>query len=108
MAYPTLVNGQITDAVSQANVTILAAAPAQAMATLYQVMAQSIGLSMQNAVARQRSMAMIDTAVTTQGTSLLYSTPVAAGARGTTEVFSGNGLAELIAALTAVAAMKKG
>ncbi|ACI99390.1 MULTISPECIES: RebB family R body protein [Rhodospirillales] len=99
MADPTLVNGQITDAVTQANVKVLGDAPAQAIASVYQVMAQTVGLSMQNAVANQQNMSTIDTAVTTQGVNLLYSLPVAAGARGTNEIFSGNSLAELIAQL---------
>ena len=41
----------------------------------------------------------IDTGVTTQGVNLIYTMPVAADARGTNEVFSGNSLAELIASL---------
>ncbi|MEM7246316.1 MAG: RebB family R body protein, partial [Acidobacteriota bacterium] len=36
MAYPTSVNDQITDSVTQANVKVLADAPAMAMASLYQ------------------------------------------------------------------------
>ena len=99
MADPTLVNGQITDAVTQANVKVLGDAPAQAIATVYQVMAQAVGLSMQNAVANQQNMNTIDTGVTTQGVNLLYTMPVASDARGTNEIFSGNSLAELIAEL---------
>lgn len=101
MADITAVNSQITDAVTQANVKVLADAPAQALGTVYQVMAQTVGLSMQNAVANQQNMNTIDTGVTTQGVNLLYSMPVAAGARGTNEIFSGNALAETIADLKA-------
>jgi hypothetical protein len=97
----TTVNSQITDAVTQANVKVLADAPAQAMGTVYQVMAQATGLSMQNAVANQQNMNTIDTSVTTQGVNLLYSMPVAADARGTNEIFSGNALAETLADLKA-------
>lgn len=105
MADPTLVNGQITDSVTQANVKVLGDAPAQAIGTLYQVMAQAVGLSMQNAVANQQNMSTIDTGVTTQGVNLLYSLPVAAGARGTNEIFSGNALAEMLAQLKATVEM---
>jgi hypothetical protein len=73
MADPTLVNGQITDAVTQANVKVLGDAPAMALGTLYQVMAQATGLSMQNAVNAQQQMNVVNQAVTTQGVSLLYS-----------------------------------
>ena len=101
MAVSTTVNDQITDAVTQANVKVLADAPAQAMATIYQVMAQTVGLSMQNSVANQQNMNTIDTSVTTHGVNLIYSMPVAAGARGTNEIFSGNALAETLADLKA-------
>jgi hypothetical protein len=55
MAFPTSVNDQITDAVTQANVKVLGDAPAQALAALYQSIAQSIALSAQNAVAAQQN-----------------------------------------------------
>ncbi len=54
MADPTLVNGQITDAVTQTDVMVLGSASAMAIGTLYQVTAQAIALSMQNAVANQQ------------------------------------------------------
>jgi hypothetical protein len=102
MAYPTLVNGQITDAVTQANTTVLGSASANAMATIYQVMAHSVGLSMQNAVANQQRMNALSSGVTTQGVNLLYALPTAADARGTNAVYSGNELASLLAQLKAL------
>ncbi|HUC19057.1 MAG TPA: RebB family R body protein [Acetobacteraceae bacterium] len=102
MADPTLVNGQITDSVTQANVKVLADAPAQALATVYQVSGSTAGLSMQNAVANQQSKSLLGTATTTQAVNLLYSMPVAADARGTNEIFSGNALAEALAQLKTV------
>jgi hypothetical protein len=108
MADPTLVNGQITDAVTQTNVTVLGNAAANAMATVYQVMAHSVGLSMQNAVAHQQRMNAISSGVTTQGVNLLYGQPTAANARGTQTVFSGNEMAAVLAGLQAVMqALKK-
>lgn len=102
MASPTLVNGQITDAVTQANVTVLGNAAANAMATVYQVMAHSVGLSMQNAVAHQQRMNTLSNGVTTQGVGLLYGQPTAVQARGTNTIFSGNELASLLAELKAI------
>jgi hypothetical protein len=102
MADPTLVNGQITDSVTQANVKVLGDAPAHALATVFQVAGNVAGLSMQNAVALQQSRSTIGTSVTTQGVNLLYSMPVAAGARGTNEIFSGNAVAEMLAQLKTV------
>ena len=54
MAYPTLVNSRITDAVTQQNVSVLASAPAIAMGTIYQSAAHSIGVLYQNATLAQQ------------------------------------------------------
>jgi Killing trait len=72
---PTSVNSQITDAVTQSNVKVLGEAPAMAMGTVYQTMAQSVGLSMQNAVSAQQQMNTIAQAATAQGVNLIYSVP---------------------------------
>ncbi|HET9226003.1 MAG TPA: RebB family R body protein [Thermoanaerobaculia bacterium] len=69
------VNSQITDAVTQSNVKVLGEVPAMAMGTIYQTMAQSVGLSMQNAVSAQQQMNVIAQAATTQGVNLIYSIP---------------------------------
>ena len=59
----TVVNSQITDAVTQTNVKVLAEAPAQSMAMVYQTMAHSLSLSMQNAVSSQSAMQQLNTAI---------------------------------------------
>lgn len=64
MADNTPVNSQITDAVTQTNVKVLGEAPAQAMAALYQTMAHSISLSMQNAMQAQGGLQQIGNAIT--------------------------------------------
>ena len=73
MAIPTPVNGQITDAVTQSNVTVLGDSPAMAMGNLYQVSAQAFGLMMQNAAAAQQQANVMAQAATTQGVAMLYS-----------------------------------
>lgn len=47
------VNAQATDAVTQTNVKVLGEAPAEGMGTLYQTMAHSVNLAMENAAAAQ-------------------------------------------------------
>ena len=49
MAYPTAVNNQITDSVTQANVKVLGDAPAMALSMLYQATAQALGNAAHNA-----------------------------------------------------------
>lgn len=53
MAADTPVNSQITDAVTQTNVKVLGEAPAQSMALVYQTMAHSMSLAMQNSMQTQ-------------------------------------------------------
>lgn len=64
MAEPTAVNGQITDAVTQANVTVLGQAPAQALGTLYQAVAHSVSLALVNATQAQAALQVIGNAAT--------------------------------------------
>jgi hypothetical protein len=59
MAYPTELNGQITDAVTEASVMTTGSAPSQAMAQLYQSVAHAAGLAAQNAVAGQQTAATL-------------------------------------------------
>ncbi|MBB3848935.1 hypothetical protein FHT14_002390 [Xanthomonas arboricola] len=54
MAFPTSVNNQINDAVTQSNVKVIGEAPAMAMGTIYQSMAHSTGILFQNAVSVQQ------------------------------------------------------
>lgn len=66
MAFPTAVNSQITDAVSQANVKVLGDAPAMAMGNLYQATAQALANAAHNATAAQQQGNVIAQAVTTR------------------------------------------
>ncbi len=66
MAFPTAVNDQITDSVTQANVKVLGDAPAQAMGSLYQTMAASLASAAQNAVTNQQQAQTLAQAVTTR------------------------------------------
>lgn len=73
MAEPTPVNGMITDAVTQANVKVIAEAPAMALASLYQTAAHSTGLAFENAVNAQNNQAILAQSATTQGVMQIYS-----------------------------------
>ncbi|UUX48044.1 RebB family R body protein [Nisaea acidiphila] len=71
MADETPVNSQITDAVTQTNVKVVGEAPAQAMGMVYQSMAHSISLSMQNAMQAQGGLQQIGNAVTSSACRLI-------------------------------------
>jgi hypothetical protein len=73
MADNTPVNGQITDAVTQTNVKVLGEAPAQSMALVYQTMAHSISLAMENAQQAQGGLQQIGNAVTSSAITMIMS-----------------------------------
>ncbi|QCI67999.1 RebB family R body protein [Phreatobacter stygius] len=73
MAFPTAVNDQITDSVTQANVQVLGASPAIAMGNLYQATAQALANAAHNATMAQQQMYLTAQAATTTGVALLYS-----------------------------------
>ncbi|EFO30879.1 RebB like protein [Roseibium sp. TrichSKD4] len=65
------VNAQVTDAVTQTNVKVVAEAPAQVIASLYQVASHASGLSIQNAVHSQQAMNQVTTAVVSKTCQLI-------------------------------------
>ncbi|MEA3010243.1 MAG: hypothetical protein QOJ91_1935 [Sphingomonadales bacterium] len=67
------VGTQVTDGVTQTNVKVLGDAPAMAMGTIYQSLAQATGLSFQNAVTTQNSQNILQQAATTQGIIQIFS-----------------------------------
>ncbi len=78
MAFPTSVNDQITDSVTQANTEVLGTAPAVAMGTLYQATAQALANAAHNATVAQQQLYVMAQAATTMGVSLLLSLDSAA------------------------------
>lgn len=69
----TAVSSQITDAVTQANVKVVAEAPAMALGSLYQTAAHSTGLMFANSVTAQNNQNILAQAATTQGVMQIYS-----------------------------------
>jgi len=72
MAFPTAVNSQITDSVSQANVQVLGVAPAVALGNLFQATAQALSNAAQNAAMAQQQMYVTAQAATAAGVALIY------------------------------------
>ena len=88
MAFPTAVNSQITDAVTQANVKVLGDAPAMAMGNLYQATAQALGNSAHNATSSQQQTMVTAEAATTMGVATLYSIDTASAAKATAAILA--------------------
>ena len=72
MAYPTAVNDQITDAVTQSNVKVIVESAAVALSNLYQATSSALANAIQNATFAQQQSNLIHQATTTQGVNLIY------------------------------------
>ncbi|MED5058836.1 RebB family R body protein, partial [Pseudomonas aeruginosa] len=72
MSFPTAVNDQITDAVTQSNVKVVGEAPAMALGTIYQTMAHAVSAQQQ-----QNALAL---AASNMGVMQIYSLDTAADA----------------------------
>jgi len=89
MAFPTAVNNQITDSVTQANVKVLGDAPAIAMANLYQATAQALANAAHNATTAQQQNNITAQAATVMGVATLYSIDTASTGDATKAILNG-------------------
>ncbi len=88
MAFPTSVNDQITDSVTQANVKVLGDAPAIALGNFYQATAQALSNAAHNATSAQQQAAITMQAATTMGVTTLYSIDTAADGVATSKILN--------------------
>ncbi len=86
MAFPTSVNSQITDSVTQANVEVLGDAPAVAMGNLFQATAQALSNAAHNATIAQQQTNITAQAATTMGVATLYSIDTATTGKATSAI----------------------
>jgi hypothetical protein len=88
MAFPTAVNDQITDSITQANTKVLGDAPAIAMGNLYQATAQALANAAHNATNAQQQSYVTMQAATTQGVATLYALDTAATGVATQDILN--------------------
>ncbi|MEM9458282.1 MAG: RebB family R body protein [Myxococcota bacterium] len=86
MAFPTSVNSQITDSVTQANTKVLGDAPAVAMGNLYQATAQALANAAHNATNSQQQSYVTAQTATTMGVTTLLSIDTATTGVATTKI----------------------
>ena len=87
MAFPTAVNSQITDSITQANTKVLGDAPAVAMGNLFQATAQALSNAAHNATTSQQQTNITAQAATTQGVATLYAIDTASTGVATSKIF---------------------
>ena len=73
MAFPTAVNNQITDSVTQVNTQVLGVSPALSLSNLYQATSQALANAAHNATISQQQTNITAQAATTMGVATLYS-----------------------------------
>jgi len=88
MAFPTAVNSQITDSITQANTKVLGDAPAIAMGNFYQATAQALANAAHNATNNQQQSNITAQAATTMGVTTLYSIDTASDAVGVKQIYT--------------------
>lgn len=86
MAFPTSVNNQITDSVTQVNTKVLGDSPAIAMGNLFQATAQALGNAAHNATTSQQQTNVTAQAATTMGVATLYAIDTASTGIATKKV----------------------
>ena len=86
MAFPTAVNDQITDSVTQGNTKVLGEAPAIAMGNLFVATSQALSNAAHNATNNQQQSYVTMQASTTQGVSTLYAIDTASNGVATREI----------------------
>ncbi|MET0395113.1 MAG: RebB family R body protein [Chitinophagaceae bacterium] len=87
MAFPTAVNDQITDSVSQVNTKVLGDSPAIAMGNLFIATSQALSNAAHNATNNQQQSNVTAQAATTSGITTLYSIDTASDAVGTRRIY---------------------
>ncbi|KVC68456.1 thioredoxin reductase [Burkholderia ubonensis] len=97
-----IVNPAITDAVTQANVKVVAEAPAMAMGSLYQAQSHSLSILFENAVQQQSQSAVQLPTSTNVGIMQLYTLGPASAGAAATEV-GANGVISVLADVIAIA-----
>ena len=87
MAFPTSVNDQITDSVSQVNTKVLGDSPAMAMGNLFMATSQALANAAHNATTSQQQTNITAQAATTSGITTLYCIDTSSDAVGTRKIY---------------------
>jgi hypothetical protein len=88
MAFPTSVNDQITDSITQANTKVLGDAPAVATGNFMVATSQALSNSAHNATNACQQSAVTAQAATTQGVATLYAVETASAGKAAAGIFN--------------------
>ena len=102
MTEETYVNSQVTDAVAQTSMKVLGEAPAEAVGVLYQQMAHSIGLALQNVIAQQQHSYTIHNAITLAASRQLLTVDPIAAAKASQDLMEDSSITDNLVALQSI------
>jgi Killing trait len=88
MAFPTSINSQITDSISQVNTKVLGDSPAMAMGNLFVATGQALSNAAHNATNAQQQSYVTVQAATTQAVGTLLSVDTSSTGISTTDIFT--------------------
>lgn len=88
MAFPTSINSQITDSISQVNTKVIGDSPAMAMGNLFVATGQALSNAAHNATNAQQQSYVTVQAATTQAVGTLLSVDTSSTGISTTDIFS--------------------
>ncbi len=88
MAFPTSVNDQITDSITQANTKVIGDAPAIAMGNLFIATSQALSNAAHNATNSNQQAAVTQQTATTAGVSTLLTLDTAATGAAAKQIFA--------------------
>lgn len=88
MAFPTSVNDQITDSITQVNTEVLGDAPAVATGNFMIATSQALSNTAHNATNASQQGSVTAQAATTQAVATLYAIDTAANGRATSMIFN--------------------
>lgn len=87
MAFPTALNSQITDSITQANTKVLGDSPAIAMGNLFVTTSQALSNAAHNATNNQQQSYVTMQASTAQGVATLLSVDIASTGIATKDIY---------------------
>ena len=86
--YPTSVNSQVTDSVSQVNTAVLGDSPAVSVGNLMIATSQALSNAAHNATSGQQQTGITAQAATVQGISTLYAIDTASTGVATSKIYA--------------------
>jgi len=88
MSFPTAVNSQVTDSVTQVNTKVVGEAPSVSTGNLMIATSQALSNAAHNATSGQQQTGMTAQAATTTGITTLFSIDTASTGVATSEIFA--------------------